>query len=130
MNKVSRRALAHWASEQIETGQSVSAIAKQVAAVLKETNRTDQVEFLLSDIVWELEQRKTLTVGKVTVAHDITDQLERALAQQIKEATKAAHVVLEKTIDKSVIGGVRVETASQVWDATVSRRLSDLKEVF
>jgi F0F1-type ATP synthase delta subunit len=69
-------------------------------------------------------------VSRRALAHWAAEQLEQALIGQIKKATGAKDVVLEKRIDKSVLGGVRVETASRVWDATVSRKLSELKEVF
>jgi F0F1-type ATP synthase delta subunit len=130
MNKVSRRALAHWAADQLEAGKSANSVAKHLAAALKQSNMSGQVEFLINDISWELEQRQTLTVGRVISANNLSKQLEQALIGQIKKATGAKDVVLEKRIDKSVLGGVRVETASRVWDATVSRKLSELKEVF
>jgi hypothetical protein len=130
MNKVSRRALAHWAADQLEAGKPARSVAKHLAAALKQSNMSGQVEFLINDISWELEQRQTLTVGKVISASNLTKQLEQALISQIKQATGAKDVVLEKQIDKSVIGGMRVETANRVWDATVSRKLSELKEVF
>jgi F-type H+-transporting ATPase subunit delta len=130
MNRVSRRELAHWAAEQLAAGKSAPTVAKHLAAVLKESNMLGQVNFLISDITWELEQRQTLAVGKVTTASPLSSALEKALIGQIKKATKASEVVLEKNIDKSVLGGVRVETASHVWDGTVSRKLSELKEVF
>jgi F-type H+-transporting ATPase subunit delta len=130
MNKVSRRALARWAADQLTAGKSSASVAKQLAAALKESNMISQVEFLISDISWELEQRQTLAVGKVTSAHPLSRALEKALAAQIKKTTGAHDVVLEKNIDKSVLGGVRIETASRVWDATVSRKLAELKEVF
>ncbi|MBX4190636.1 F0F1 ATP synthase subunit delta [Candidatus Saccharibacteria bacterium] len=130
MNKVSRRALAHWAADQLESGKSSGSVAKHLAAVLKQSNMAAQVDFLIRDISWELEQRQALAIGKVTSAHKLSQQLEQALADQIKKATGAKDVVLENEIDKSVIGGVRVETANRVWDATVSKKLSELKEVF
>jgi F0F1-type ATP synthase delta subunit len=52
------------------------------------------------------------------------------LISQIKKATGAQAVVLEKTVDKSVIGGLRVQTSNHVWDSTIARKLIELKEVF
>jgi F-type H+-transporting ATPase subunit delta len=130
MNKVSRRALANWAADQLISGKPAASVAKHLAAVLKQSNMAAQVGFLINDISWELEQRQALAVGKVTSASGLSKQLEDVLIGQIKKATGAKDVVLEKNIDKSVIGGVRIETASRVWDATVSSKLSELKEVF
>lgn len=130
MTKVSRRALAHWAADQLTAGKPAASVAKHLAAVLKESNMTSQVGFLINDISWELEQRQALAVGKVTSARPLSRSLETALIGQIKKTTKARDVVLEKNIDKSVLGGVRVETSNHVWDATVARKLTELKEVF
>src|SRR6266576_3786681 len=130
MNKVSRRSLARWAADELAAGTSAGKVAKHLAAVLTQSKMSDQVEFLLSDIAWELENRNTLAIGKVISARPISKQLEAALRAQIKKATKAGEVTLQKTIDKSVLGGVRVETAAHVWDQTVSRKLAELREVF
>jgi F0F1-type ATP synthase delta subunit len=130
MNKISRRSLANWAAQQLVEGQSAASVAKHLAAVLSQSKMTTQVDFLVSDIVWELEQRNVLTVGKVTSARPISRQLETALKAQIKKATKSNDVILEKNVDKSVMGGVRVETSNHIWDQTVSRKLSELREVF
>jgi F-type H+-transporting ATPase subunit delta len=130
MNKVSRRELAIWAADQLQAGTSSAQVAKHLAAVLKESKMENQVDFLMNDIIWELEQRQALTVGKVTSAHPLSRSLETSLANQIKKATGSDNVILEKRIDKSVIGGVRIETAKHVWDSTVTRKLSELKEVF
>ncbi|HSW78834.1 MAG TPA: F0F1 ATP synthase subunit delta [Candidatus Babeliales bacterium] len=130
MNKVSRRSLAAWAADQLVKGESSANVAKHLAAVLDENNMATQVEFLVNDIAWELEDRGELAIGKVTSANPLSKELESAIASQIKQATKARSVVLKKSVDKSVIGGVRVETSNRVWDETVSKKLSELKEVF
>lgn len=129
MNKVSRRLLAIWAADKLASGMKADSLARHLAAVMRQTGMTDQVSFLISDIIWELEQNKELAIGRVTSAHTLTRQLESDLLSQIKKATKAREVSLENNIDKSVLGGIRVETASQVWDYSVARKLSELREV-
>ena len=129
MNKVSRRSLAHWAATRLAAGEKADIVAKHLAAVVSQQDMTEQVQFLLSDINWELEQNQFLAVGKVTSAHPLTQTLESDLTTQIKKMTGAKNVTLEKNIDKSVLGGIRVETANHVWDYSVSRKLSELREV-
>lgn len=130
MNKISRRSLGHWAADQLIAGKSASGVAKHLAAVVVQSNMKDQLEFLISDIAWELEERGALAIGKITSAHPLSKQLEAALTKQVKQLTKAQAVVLEKKVDKSVLGGLRVETSNHVWDQTVLRKLSELREVF
>lgn len=130
MNKLSRRAIANYTADQLVAGVSAHALARRLAAVLTESGLTNQLEFLLGDIASELESRGQLAVGRVTTIHPLTEELGAALKAQIKTATKVREVLLEEQIDKSVIGGIRVETASRVWDDTLSRKLNRLKEVF
>jgi F-type H+-transporting ATPase subunit delta len=130
MNKLSRRSLAHWAADQLTAGRSATSVAKHLAAVLKQSGMAHQIGFLIDDISWELEQRRALAVGKVTSATALSKPAEQVLISQIKKATGAQAVVLEKTVDKSVIGGLRVQTSNHVWDSTIVRKLIELKEVF
>jgi F0F1-type ATP synthase delta subunit len=130
MNKVSRRSLAQWAVDQLISGRPAATVAKHLAAVLMQSGMTHQVGFLIDDIAWELEQRQALAVSRVTSARALSKQVEKTLIGHIKQATGARDVVLEKNVDKSVIGGLRVETSNHVWDSTIVRKLAELKEVF
>jgi F0F1-type ATP synthase delta subunit len=130
MNKVSRRSLAHWAAGQLASGKSAKEVSKYLAAVMQQGGISGQIEFLINDIAWELEQTQTLVFGKVTTAHQISKQLETTLKSHLKKVTKANEVAMENIVDKSVLGGIRIETAKHVWDQTVSRKLAELREVF
>jgi F0F1-type ATP synthase delta subunit len=130
MSKVSRRAIAKYTATRLIEGASAASLAKRLAAVLSEAGLAGQVEFLMSDIASELETRGQLAVGRVTSANPLTRELETALKSQIKTAAKVKDVLLDSKIDKSVIGGLRIETSAHVWDSTLSRKLNRLREVF
>jgi len=130
MNKTSRRALARYAADQLLAGKSPAQLAKHLAAIMVESGRSNDREFLMDDIAWELEQRQELAVGHVTSATPLTKNLEVALKAQLKKATNAREVLLEQQIDKSLLGGFKVETSGRVWDMSVRRELTQLKETF
>ncbi|MBI2588754.1 F0F1 ATP synthase subunit delta [Candidatus Saccharibacteria bacterium] len=130
MNKISRRALARYAANELLAGKPAQTVAKHLAAAMVEAGKTDSVEFLLGDIAAELEARRELSVALVTSASELSPQLRVALKNQIKSATRSRSVLLQERIDQSVLGGIRVETPSHVWDHTVDRKLTDLKETF
>lgn len=130
MSKLSRRALASYGADQLLAGEPTVKIAKRLVALLVESGRQNEVDFLLDDISWELERRKALASVTVTTARPLSNELETELKQEVKKATGAAEVLLKANIDKSVLGGVRIETASRIWDNTLSRKLSELREVF
>jgi F-type H+-transporting ATPase subunit delta len=127
---VSRRSLAQYGADQLLAGKPAKAVAQHLVAVLVESRKTDEVQFLLEDVAWELEHRQALAIGKVTSAHPLTAKLQTEVEAQLKQATGAKQVLVESEIDKSILGGLRVQTAARIWDNTVSRKLSELREVF
>jgi F-type H+-transporting ATPase subunit delta len=130
MSKISRRSLANYGVDQLIAGKPAKSVAKQLVTILAEQGWLSQAAFLLDDISWELENRQALAVGKVTSAQPLSAKIQAELKAQIKQATGVKEVLLDSDIDKSVIGGIRLETSSRVWDSTVSRKLSELREVF
>jgi hypothetical protein len=57
MVNVSRRKLAAYAADELLAGQSLNEVAKKLAAVLIASKRQKQIEQLLQDVAWELENR-------------------------------------------------------------------------
>jgi len=130
MSKISRRSLANYGVDQLVAGKPAKSVAKHLVTVLAEQGLLSQAAFLVDDISWELENRQALAVGKVTSAQALSAKIQTELKAQIKKATGVKEVLLDSDVDKSVIGGIRLETSRQVWDSTVSRKLSELREVF
>jgi F-type H+-transporting ATPase subunit delta len=128
MNKISRRALARYAVEQLDKGESSAKLAEYLAGALVESGRAGEVDYLVGDIAWELERRGVLATTRIVSATPLTNELETQLKQQLKKTIGARDVVLDKKLDESIIGGLRIESATRVWDNTVRRKLTDLKE--
>lgn len=130
MSKASRRSLSKYAADQLLAGAKVGILSKKLAAVLVESSRAAEQRLLIDDILWELEQRGELTVAGVTSAHEISTNLRRQLEKQLATATKVKAVVLETEVDKRLLGGLRVRTATRTWDSSLATKLSELKEAF
>lgn len=130
MSSMSRRALARYATERLIAGEPASEIAASLAAAVVESGLNNEIEFLLGDIAWELERKGELASGVVTSARPLSQELESQLISQIKKAAGTRAAAMEKVVDKSVIGGVRIETSGRVWDYTTARKLARLREVF
>lgn len=128
--KVSRRALARYAADRLLAGEPASKVAKAVASVLVQDKRSGEAELLLADISYELESRGKAATAQATTAHDLTDNLRSEIKDLIKKALKVDQVIINEQIDKSVIGGVRIETATRIWDKTVAHQLNELREAF
>jgi F-type H+-transporting ATPase subunit delta len=130
MNKISRRALARYSADQLQKGISASKLAGQLASVMIESKLSKQTDFLVNDIISELEQRGRLTAASITSARPLSENLETELKTALKKLVQVETVLLNNEVDKSVLGGVRIETPTRVWDSTVARQLRDLREAF
>jgi F0F1-type ATP synthase delta subunit len=129
MVSLSRRQLAVYAADQLLAGKRVSSIARDLAAVLVNSRRANQAELLAQDIAWELEHRGEVANATVTSAHELSEQLRKQISNFVKQSAKVNQVIINENLDESVIGGVRIETAAHSWDKTLSRKLTEVREV-
>ena len=125
---ISRRRLGEYAADQLLAGHSVRKIARELAAVLIETNKSKDAELLAQDISWQLENRGKLANAEVTSTTELNDSLRSELAKFIKQEAKVDQVALQEEIDEAVIGGVRIETAKHAWDKTIAKQLTQIRE--
>lgn len=129
MATLSRRQLAVYATNQLMANQRVSTIARELAAVLVSSRRANQAELLAQDIAWELERRGEVANATVTAAHELSEALRKQIGDFVKKSAQVKQVIINENIDESVIGGARIDTASHSWDKTLSRKLTEIREV-
>lgn len=129
MNKISRRSLARYGADQLLAGTSARAVAKHLAAVLVDSTRQKEAPLLLADINYELQSRGRLAATTVTTANELSASLRSEVTALVKKSTKAQQVLLSEQVDKSIIGGIRIETAERTWDKTVFSQLNRLRGI-
>ena len=66
--------------------------------------------------------------AKVISAVTLTDE-EKAALQDKLEKTSGRKMVIEYTVDKSIIGGLIVETGEKIMDASLKKHLKGVKDV-
>lgn len=128
MVNISRRQLAKYAVNELINGRSRAALSSRLAAALLTSRRQKEVDLLLFDIDKEFEGQGLLTRARVTTTSPLTAELKHSLTSQLKELTGANEVTLQEQLDKSLMGGFRVDTPTRSWDKTLLRALRQLKE--
>jgi len=129
MAVLSRRQLAGYAAGQLLDGRSPRSLSKELAAVLINSRRANQAELLADDIAYELESSGRAANATITSAHAVGEQLRKQISGFIKKSAGVDDVIINERIDESVIGGVRIDTAAHSWDKTLSRKLTEVREV-
>jgi F-type H+-transporting ATPase subunit delta len=130
MHNISRRELASYAAEQLLDQAKPSEIARELAAILVISRRVNQAELLAEDIGWELERRGRAANATVISAHELSEQLRKSIVAHVKKAADVKEVIINETVDPSILGGVRIDTAAHSWDKSLRRKLTEIKEVF
>jgi F-type H+-transporting ATPase subunit delta len=130
MHNLSRRQLAVYAADQLLDNARPATIARELAAILIISRRANQAGLLADDIGWELERRGRAANATIVSAHTLSEQLRKDITAHVKKAAGVKEVIINQTVDPSVLGGVRIETAAHSWDKTLSRKLTEIKEVF
>lgn len=120
--KQSTKTIAAALLKRLEAGDSVAKLSASLGAYLIEERRVADVPLIVRDVERLMAEDHDQLYVHVTSAYELTSELKTELTKLFD----AKHVVLEETIDPSIVGGVRAETADQRVDATIRRQLQRL----
>ena len=124
MPKLSRAQIAKYAVDSLESGAKKNDVIREIAAFLVAEKREDEQDLLIRDILSEFEARGTV-VANVTSAK----KLDAEIRAELKEFIDGDKIELVETIDPEVIGGFEISTPTKFMDATVRRRLTNLRNI-
>ena len=128
MRLVSRRKLAKYAAEQILAGND--AVLEEIAGLLIYEKHEREVDLLVRDIEAELAEGGEI-VASVESARALDDstrrKIEQFLAAVASDKNSKPKVSLREAIDPTLIGGFNLQTPTATLDATVSKKLNDLR---
>ena len=126
MRLVSRRKLAKYAAEQLLAGND--AVLEEIAGFLIYEKHEREVELLARDIEVELAER-----GTVVATVESARALDLATKDEIKNLLSSnasdqdINVLLRESIDQALIGGFKLRTPTATLDATIAKKLNDLR---
>ena len=125
----SRQKLVNYIVDQLETGKSVSRLAKRVAAYLIDVGRISELDSVMRD-AQEIRAQKygvvELTVRSANPLNSAqSKQVERVAAKQYGKVKK---VTIHKIDDESVVGGANLTLPHTSLDLTVRAKLNQLRE--
>ena len=120
--RTSRRKLARYVAERL-LGNDTK-VMDEVAALLSHENRQREVDLLVRDIQAELAERG-LTVATVESARALTNEARSAIMTLLKKPQTV--VQLSEVVRPELIGGFKLRTPTATLDATIAKKLNDLR---
>lgn len=128
MRLVSRRKLAKYAAEQIMAGNDT--IMEEIASLLVYEKRQREIELLVRDVEAELAEHGEI-VASVESARkldvDTKRDIEKYLISAVGTNNNKSKVTLKESINPTLIGGFKLRTPTATLDATVLKKLNDLR---
>ena len=125
---MSRRKLAKYAAEQILAGND--AVLEEIAGFLVHEKHEREVELLARDIEAELAAHGTV-VATVESARALDlatkDEIKNLLSSKTNASDQDVKVLLRESIDQALIGGFKLRTPTATLDATIAKKLNDLR---
>ena len=126
MAKISRRQIASYVASALLEGKSE--VVQQLAAYLVAERRTSEADMLVRDIEKSLEEHGTV-VAHLESAHELDVSQRQAVESLLENHFDASQVFVDTAIDKDLLGGVVVSTASNQLDASLRRNINRLKAI-
>lgn len=124
--KLSRRSLAKYVAAHLIDGKPQKDVSLQLAAYLISTRRTSELSVIIRDIQFYLAENGHIA-GAVTSAHSLSAETVKAIESFAKQKTGAKSVSLDRDVDESLIGGIKLEVPGYELDTTIARQLTILK---
>src|SRR5690606_29518970 len=108
---------------QLSVRLSRPKLAKSLASYLARERRTSELDAIMREVARQRRDQDKVVEVDVTSANPLSDLVKR----EVKRLQNSKNVVINETVDKSVIGGVRMETSDSLLDLTVRTRLDQFK---
>lgn len=107
-----------------------SKLVQKIAAYLIENGKTSELNSLSRDVMQVRKSRDKIVELTAISSHKLsTPQIEAIKKTVFKMSPNAKEIIINERIDKSVIGGVRLEFANHLLDLSVSAKLNKLKQL-
>lgn len=123
MSQFSRRQLSDYAVTTLLRGDT--AVIQRLAAYLIATRRTREAGLIATDIEKALLKSGEV-VAHIRSAHPLNDT-ERANVEALLSSRYSGRIHIGTSVDKDLLGGVVVQTATEEFDGSLRRSIKRLK---
>lgn len=129
MAKESNNIIAQALLTDLKSGKDYKKSVDSLAAYLVEEKRLVDLKAVIRDVEKILLSSEGTLYVHATSAFELDQKMVDEITDLFQKQSGAKKVIVEQTIDKSVIGGVRCETVDYTLDLTLRRQLQRLKMV-
>jgi len=108
-------------------GERASELTRHVVEFVVAQGRARELDGIVEGLVELAAEQRSHVLAEVRSAIPLDDDTRRKLGEALSKATGKS-VEVKVVVDPTVVGGIYAKVGDQVIDATVRKRLADLKE--
>jgi F-type H+-transporting ATPase subunit delta len=108
-------------------GDRASELTRHIVEFVVSQGRARELDGIVDELVALAAERRSHVLAEVRSAIPLDEDTRRKLGETLSKATGKS-VEVKVVVDPSVVGGIYAKVGDQVIDATIRKRLEDLKE--
>lgn len=123
--RVSRRALTRHVAQRLLADDS--SVIAELAAVIVDEHRERELDAIVRNVEVAMADLGTI-VATVESAHPLSEATRHAITELLVSSHDGAtSVQLREVVRPELLGGVKITTPTAVLDATIAKKLNDLR---
>ena len=126
VNPVIPKRILRTAVEELVKRAKLSSLTKQFCQVLVENRRLGLLPDIIPAFASLAEESRGEMRATVTSAAKLSTKHKDAISKKLKKATGKT-VIIDTVVDTSILGGVKVEIGSTLWDGSLDGKLDRLR---
>lgn len=111
-------------------GGQIGRMAERFTNILVRKGRESMLQEIAEGYQHAYRIEHNILMAEVRSAIPLTDEARAQIKQMAQDRYPGKSIILNETVDPSLIGGVVIRIGDEQVDASVSRRLSDLRRKF
>lgn len=108
-------------------GQSISELTNAFIGLLISKGRELNLPEIVSAFITQYNELKDIMTVKLVTAVPVNDNLKKNIEQKLVGFMEGGTIQMETSVDESLIGGFVLEIEDRLYDASVKKKLSDIR---
>lgn len=112
------------------TAGKISTLTSSFNALLVSKGRESNLPEIITSFISQYKAHKNIHTVKLATAVPVSDDLRKAVVEQVKKASGYTNIELEESVDESLIGGFVLQVGDKLVDASISYDLRTIARQF
>jgi len=114
---------------QASAASEQGSVAQRFLAFLTRQREVKKLPAILRNLQRLTDEAEGVKRVRMTTSEELDKKSLEVLTKKIQQMLKSEQVILSQQVDPQVLGGVALQTDTELFDGTVRKRLNELRKV-